>query len=121
MLETLFLNHRHYSQGIILFCEAVPSKGYFGYCGKKLPTWNREMCYLTLLPIHASLSDAGLTQRKTTFACCGEDTDLRSKAESRMVWVVDSPQRSGSPVELKILSIFPVLSHLGSVGYQGGK
>lgn len=30
-------------------------------------------------------------------------------------------QPSGSPVELKIVSVLPVLSHLGSVGYKGGK
>lgn len=43
------------------FSEAFPSKGYFGYCGRKLPTWKKEMCSLALLPIHAGVSDTQLT------------------------------------------------------------
>lgn len=30
-------------------------------------------------------------------------------------------QPSGSPIKLQIVSVVPVLSHLGRVGYKGGK
>lgn len=45
MLEMLPLNHGQtiLSQGKILIFEAFASKGYFGYCNRKLPTWNK-MC-----------------------------------------------------------------------------
>lgn len=92
MLETLFLNHGRcaISQGKILFFSGSPFKGLLWILWQEI-TYLEQGDVLTSFATHTCRCvRSQLTQRKTTFPHCGEDVDLRSKAESGAVWVVDS-------------------------------
>lgn len=94
------------------FSEALPSKSCSGYCGRRFPTWNTEMCYLSLLPIQAGVPIHGLPN--TNPHCHDVEKMMTSeRSETRVGWVVDSHSLLAHLLNSRLFQFYQLCPILG--------